>query len=105
MLHRHVEALLYHGVLVGDVSTGAYLHVGGRLVYVAILALIFEAPLAGVEDHCILEMAVPWLAEGARPCWACRVRTLNCEILVFARPWDVELQALTVKGLVGVEPW
>lgn len=64
MFHGHVETLFDHRVLIGDVGTWADVLVSGWLVNVAVLSLILESLLAGVEDNCILEVAVARLAEG-----------------------------------------
>lgn len=102
MLHGHVVTLLDHRVLIRDVSSGADIHVSTRLVDITVLTLVLEAALASVEDHCILEMFVPRLAEGARS--ALTVGSSNLEfVIVLSGSWDLKLQTLSVEDLIRIK--
>lgn len=54
MLHRHVVALFYHGVLIGNIGTWADGLICARLIDIAVKALVLKASLAGVEHNSIL---------------------------------------------------
>lgn len=90
MLHRHVIALLDHRVLIGDVSSWADILVGTWLVDITVLTLVFEAPLACVENHCVLEVLISRLAESSWPAQAVSASNLEF-VIVLSRSWDLKL--------------
>ena len=54
MLHRHIKALLDHGILIADVGTWADVHGCSWLMLVCIYTLAFESALTSVENHSVL---------------------------------------------------
>jgi hypothetical protein len=77
--------------------------VGAWLVDVAVLSLVLEPALTGIENNGILKVFVSWLTECS---WARRlsVSTLDRKIaVIFARSWHLKLQTLPVEDLVRVE--
>lgn len=97
MLHRHVETLFDHWVLVIQVASRPHDRLGASWVVETSQSLWLKSLLAGVEHNWILELFATWLIHSL---WS-----LIVLILVLSRSRDIELKALAEVSLVEVEPW
>ena len=94
MLHAHVEALLYHRVLIRDVGSRPHLVVGAALLVISIRSFSLKSPFTGVEDNRILQVLRSGLAVSLGP-RLCRP--------VLARTRNLKFQALSVENIVVSE--
>ena len=95
MLHRHVERLLDHRVLIIDVSAWADVLVCSGLVVIALKSLLFESLFTSIENYGVLDMLVSRLAEG--------LGSVDVLVGVLAWAWYVEFKTLSVEHLVVIE--
>ena len=85
MLHRHIEALLYHRVVRVYVTTRSDNRLCALLMVDTGVTLRSETLLAGIEDDsCVLKLLIPWLVHrlGA-------FRILSPRVLVEAWSWHL----------------
>ena len=77
--------------------------VSARLVDVAVLSLVLEPALTGIENNSILKVFVSWLTESSRTN-GLSVSTLDLQIfIILPWAWYFQFQTLSVEDLVGVE--
>ena len=98
MLHRHVIALLDEAVVCVDVASWSDNRLRSSRPINTRICFRSETFLASVEHHCILQMLVPGLIHSLRSALLC-----SLSVLVEAKAWDFELEALTIENLVIVE--
>ena len=99
VFHRHIETLLYHGVVSVYVAARPDNSLCAFLVVNTRVTLRSETLLARVEyDSSVLKMLVPRLVHrlGA-------FRILSPRVLVQARSRNLQLQTLSIEDLVVIE--
>ncbi len=95
MLHRHVEALLEHRVVIADVGAWANV-VSCACIFDVVVLSVLKPLFACIEHDSVLQMLVPRLVGGG----GCARSPLS---LVLPGPGDLELETLAIEDLIVVE--